>query len=512
MKLQEILDCRNKILLGDNLSILKQIENDTFDLIITSPPYFQQRDYGNGDLGIGNETTEAEYLKNILIVFSECVRVLKKTGAIVLNLGDKYINGSLSLIPYKFAIQATQNQSIFLINQITWSKLNPTPRQDKRKLIQATEPFFIFAKSKDYYFDLDNYLQHLDSFNKSIKSKPSDKLGKKYLELIKNSDLSEEQKINANKALNQAILAVHNREIEGFRMKIHGVHKLAYGGQDGGRNNQIKNNGFTIIRILGNTMKKDIIESPVEITKNNHHPAVYPIYIIQELIKLLTQEGDFVLDPFCGSGTSCIAARNLNRNYLGIEINPEYVNLANNRMEEPLGSRLPVIVIFAIYKQLFETIRRFENKILLPLNVHTSADKHGYGDIEIRDNHNNPFEILDIKHNIPIDRNMILDIVKKSANTTIERYYILTTYKDCFINQDEEEYINELILNIKRERGLEIIANGIVNTLKYYLCFIEDYHEFINTYTNKLVIDARSSTEVKDSHIQAWRIILQQYL
>jgi site-specific DNA-methyltransferase (adenine-specific) len=82
-------------------------------------------------------------------------------------------------------------------------------------------------------------------------------------------------------------------------------------------------------------MKKDIIESPVEITKNNHHPAVYPLYIIQELIKLLTQEGDFVLDPFCGSGTTCIAARNLSRKYLGIEINPDYVNLANNRMEEP---------------------------------------------------------------------------------------------------------------------------------------------------------------------------------
>ncbi|MBE9260170.1 DNA methyltransferase, partial [Dolichospermum sp. LEGE 00246] len=72
--------------------------------------------------------------------------------------------------------------------------------------------------------------------------------------------------------------------------------------------------------------------------------------------------------------------------------------------------------------------------------------------------------------------------------------------------------INELILGIKRERGLEIIANGIVNTLKYYLRFIEDYHEFISTYTEELVIDARNSTEVKDSHIQAWRIILQEYL
>jgi len=188
------------------------------------------------------------------------------------------------------------------------------------------------------------------------------------------------------------------------------------------------------------------------------------------------------------------------------------MKMVETHFEEPLSSRLPVIVIFDIYKQLFKTVRRFANKLLIPLNVHTSADKHGYGDIEIRDKYNNPFEILEIKHNIPIDRNMILDIVKKSANTTIERYYILTTYKDCFLNQDEEEYINELILKIKRERGLEIIANGIVNTLKYYLRFIEDYQEFINTYTEELVTDARNSTEVKDAHIQAWKMILQKYI
>ncbi len=81
-------------------------------------------------------------------------------------------------------------------------------------------------------------------------------------------------------------------------------------------------------------MKKDIIESPVEITKDNKHPAVYPTYIVQELIKLLSKEGDIVLDPFCGSGTTCIAAKTLNRNYLGIEINPEYVALANERLNQ----------------------------------------------------------------------------------------------------------------------------------------------------------------------------------
>jgi len=330
-----MLNKKNTVIMGDNLQILKQFEDECVDLIITSPPYFQQRDYGNGELGIGNEITENDYIQNLLNVFSECIRVTKKTGSIVYNLGDKYLNGNLSLIPYKFAIKANENNGVFLINQLTWAKLNPTPRQEKRKLIQATEPFFIFAKSKDYYFDLENYLSHLDDFHKNSNSKPSENLGKKYFKLIEDSDLSENEKIKAKHELNEVINLTHKGEIVGFRMKIRGIHKLAYGGQDGGRNNQIKNNGFTIIKILGNRMKRDIIESPVEITKDNHHPAVYPSYIIQELIKLLSKEGDIVLDPFCGSGTTCLAAKTLGRNFIGIEINSEYVSLTNERLKQP---------------------------------------------------------------------------------------------------------------------------------------------------------------------------------
>lgn len=325
---------KNTILTGDNLQILKHFEEECVDLVITSPPYFQQRDYGNGKLGIGNEPTENEYLQNLLEVFVECVRVTKKTGSIVFNLGDKYLNGNLSLIPYKFAIKASEKSSVFLINQLTWAKLNPTPRQEKRKLIQATEPFFIFAKSKNYHFDLESYLSHLDYINKNGKNKPSENLGKKYFELIEMSDLSIAEKQRAKSELNEVINLIHQGEIAGFRMKIRGIHKLAYGGQEGGRNNQIKNNGFTIIKILGNRMKKDIIESPVEITKDNHHPAVFPSYIIQELIKLLSKKNDIVLDPFCGSGTTALAAKNLERDFIGIEINPSYVKLANERLKQ----------------------------------------------------------------------------------------------------------------------------------------------------------------------------------
>jgi DNA (cytosine-5)-methyltransferase 1 len=176
-----------------------------------------------------------------------------------------------------------------------------------------------------------------------------------------------------------------------------------------------------------------------------------------------------------------------------------------------LSSRLPVIAIYSAYQQLFKNIKRFDNKVLLPLNVHTSSDKHGFGDIEIRNSNDTPFEVVEIKHNVAIDRNLILDIIKKSENTTIERYYVLTTYKGSFLNTAEEEYINKLILKIKKERNLEIIANGIIPSLKYYLRFIEDYHEFIKSYTDTLTLDYQNSTEVRDSHLTIWQDILSDY-
>lgn len=323
---------KDEIIAGDSLKILKGMGSDSVDLVITSPPYFQQRDYGNGNTGIGNENNKNEYLDNLLDIFFESVRVTKPTGAIVYNVGDKYFKGGLLLIPYKFAIRVIESKKVFLVNDLTWLKLNPTPRQDKRKLIQSTEPFFVFAKTKEYHFDLENYLKHLDELNKR-QGKPSQKLGKKYFELIENSKLNNTEKENAREKLEEAIRMVYSEKISGFRMKIRDVHKLAYGGQAGGRNDQIINNGFTIININGKKLKKDVIESPVETTKDNKHPAVYPLYIIQELIKLLTKKGDIVLDPFNGSGTTCIAAKSLKRHYIGIDINPEYVRLAKERVK-----------------------------------------------------------------------------------------------------------------------------------------------------------------------------------
>jgi site-specific DNA-methyltransferase (adenine-specific) len=321
----------NKIITGDCIEVLKTIPDNSVDCVITSPPYFCQREYGGG--GIGNEKTVEKYVINLFEVFSECVRVTKKTGTIVFNLGDKYIDGNLLLVPYRFAIEAQKINKVKLLNELTWVKVNPAPKQCLKKLIPATEPFFIFAKDDDYYFNRDAFLDYKDNLC-GYKKKPSKDVGKKYFELIEHSELSLEEKIQAKKELNEVIMEVQQGKIESFRMKIRGLHALPYGGQAGGRLTQIENKGFTIIKIYGNSLKKDVIESNVETIKGNIHPAVYPEFIIQEILKMLTKEGDVILDPFLGSGTTAVVAQKLKRNYIGIEIHSEYVEYAENRIKE----------------------------------------------------------------------------------------------------------------------------------------------------------------------------------
>lgn len=324
---------KNIIYCGDCNEVLNNIPSHSIDLVITSPPYFQQREYAGGN-GIGNEKNVDEYIENIMKTFRECVRVTKKTGSIVFNLGDKYIDGNLLLVPYRFAIEVQKENLAKLINILTWVKVNPTPKQDPRKLNSATEPFFIFAKSKEYYFNKDAFMEYRDKYMNGSKKRAGKDIGKKYFELIEKSNLSKENKEQARKELYEAIKEVKEGKLESFRMKIKGLHALPYGGQAGGRLTQIETKGFTIIKIYGNSIRKDVIESTVETIKGNIHPAVYPEFIVQELIKLLTKENDTVLDPFLGSGTTAVVAKRLKRNYIGIEIHSEYVEYAKKRLAE----------------------------------------------------------------------------------------------------------------------------------------------------------------------------------
>lgn len=321
----------NEIVCGDSADLLKSISSNTVDLVITSPPYFQQREYNGG--GVGNEKKPDDYISALLTIFRECVRVIKPTGSIVFNIGDKYEDGSLLLMPYRFAIAATEQCGVTLVNNVTWVKSNPTPRQFKRRLVSSTEPFFHFVKSQNYKYFLDEFLKPIEepkpygNYNGT-----GENVGKKYFPLIEQSELTPKQKEMARNALEEVIEEVRNGEIQGFRMKIRGIHSEPFGGQEGGRKIQLDKNGFTIIRIYGNPLKKDVIAAPVESLKNCPHPAIYPVKIVDEFIRLLTQKGDIVLDPFIGSGSTAVSAFQNERIYIGFDISEEYCLYAQKRV------------------------------------------------------------------------------------------------------------------------------------------------------------------------------------
>lgn len=322
----------NKIKVGDSSKLLKEIPDNQIQMVVTSPPYYNQRNYK----GIGNEKKLENYLESIMEIFRECVRITKEKGSIVFNLGDKYENKGLLLVPYRFALKAIEEGEVKLVNNITWVKSNPTPRQYKRRLVNSTEPFFHFVKSDNYSYIRDNFMKEEDRKEKAkkIEKRENSKKGQKYFELIDKSELSAEEKKLAREELEETIRDYKEGEIEDFRMKIRGIHALPFGGKEGGRMTHLRKKGFTIIRMNGTKMKKDVIESSVETISGRDHPAIYPKFIIKELIKLLTKEGDIVLDPFMGSGTTALAAKELNREWIGIDINEKFCKNARERLKE----------------------------------------------------------------------------------------------------------------------------------------------------------------------------------
>jgi len=253
------------------------------------------------------------------------------------------------------------------------------------------------------------------------------------------------------------------------------------------------------LKIRNKNLKKCFLDVFDQIETHNKNPRNCLCYLFAKLIDLTNKE-DFIFQ----------IAKKTN-----IEIGTLNINIILAMLKEhfsiKLSSRVPVIAIYSIYEILIPLLKRYDKKILLPLQVQTSSDKHGFGDIEIYDEKNLPFEIIEIKHNIPIDKYMVFDVVKKIKGTNINRYYILTTYARGFENQEIEQLVNKFIMYINAKKNIDIIANGIITTLKYYLRFIDDYNLFLNIYTKNLINDARHSTEIKSFHIEKWIEIKNKY-
>lgn len=164
------------------------------------------------------------------------------------------------------------------------------------------------------------------------------------------------------------------------------------------------------------------------------------------------------------------------------------------------AARLPVIALYAMYQCLFnEGIKRFAGKVLLPLESHTSADARSgrLGDIDIVDADGKPFEVVEVKFDIPVSHDIVVVAKEKIQPSKVERYYILSTRPT---DNKDKEIIDNDIRQIKNIHGCQLVINGVMPTLKYYMRLLNDPITFLEKYVGQLQTDKA----IKFEHKQAW--------
>ena len=298
------------VITADALQGLKTLPDGVADMCVTSPPYFGLRNYGvEGQIGI--EKTPEEYIQKLVAIFYEVKRVLHNDGTLWLNIGDSYWNSNgfartcekfkregmldapandrklpphpilkvkdLIGIPWMLAF-ALRADGWYLRQDIIWHKPNPMPESVTDRCTKAHEYIFLLSKSERYYFD-----------NNAIKE----------------PTLSPPTLRNKNAEGYQANYAKGERFSQGTRIY----------GADGVKN------------------KRDVWTINLKPSKESHF-AVFPPDLIRPCILAGSRNSGVVLDPFFGSGTTGVVAVEEGRNYIGIELNPSYVERASKRIRE----------------------------------------------------------------------------------------------------------------------------------------------------------------------------------
>ena len=323
--------------LGDAVSVLRQLPDNTVDFCMTSPPYWGQRQYRNG--GIGLENDYADYISNLLLVFEQVKRVLKPTGAFWLNIGDTYRNKTLLGIPWRVAFRLIDEQGWILRNSVIWNKVKGGLGSAKDRIRNIHENVFFFVKdARKYYFDMD-----------AIRSKPrkarvvngavvtaTGVTGVRYKRQIEMSTaLTAEEKKAALKSLDEVLVEVARGKIADFRMIIRGQQRTTHSDSTrvSGRARELNKKGFYFLKYHPNGSKPDDVWNilPEDTQKRRGHFAAYPEDLCKIPILASCPAEGIVLDPFCGTGTTMLVARTLGRKSIGIDISGEYLELAEDR-------------------------------------------------------------------------------------------------------------------------------------------------------------------------------------
>lgn len=170
------------------------------------------------------------------------------------------------------------------------------------------------------------------------------------------------------------------------------------------------------------------------------------------------------------------------------------------------ASILPVIALYSVYECAIDELKRFDNMYLEELASHNSCDKSSgaTGDIVIRRKRDNSiYEVVEVKFEIPINPIMVDNIYKKIYDKNVQRYYILSTITP---NNDDAILINEKICKIREEHGCQVIVNGLIPTIKYYLRLIENTDVFVEKYIKNLSVNS----EINYEHKIAWNHVMEK--
>jgi DNA modification methylase len=347
-----------QIYIGDCRDVLRALPAESVHCVVTSPPYFGLRDYGaEGQIGL--EGTPEAFVQELVGVFREVRRVLRKDGTLWLNLGDSYATGGkggggvymdergekawgpraglngwrsapagwkhkdLIGMPWRVAL-ALQADGWYLRQDIIWHKPNPMPESVTDRCTKAHEYIFLLAKSSRYYYDAAAIQEE------AVGGLPGN-TRHKYTEAYEGG--AEEHRTKSG------LVAYAARSRNSFRRES-SKRAHAHPGQTMG------------------THRPDLPDTPVTGMRNKRsvwtvatrpfadaHFATFPVDLIVPCIKAGAPEGGLVLDPFSGAGTTGLAALSLGRRYAGIEINPDYAEMSRRRIEAdaPLLNQVEII-------------------------------------------------------------------------------------------------------------------------------------------------------------------------
>ncbi len=321
---------------GDALDVLTALPAERFDCCMTSPPYWGQREYEGG--GIGLEATPEAYLRALLDVCAEVRRVLKPTGSFWLNLGDAYRGKRMLGLPWRAALALVDEQGWTLRNDVVWHKLKG-PSNAADRLRNVHEHVFHFVRQPQrYYYDAAAIRQtpRTASVRNGAVVSATGVSGVRYRQQIERSTaLSAQEKAAALSTLDRLLTEVQTGTLADFRLVIRNQQRTTHSDSErvSGRARELQERGFYALRYHpGGAMPSDVWDmAPEDTVKRAAHCAPYPEALCRLPLLATCPPDGLALDPFCGTGTTNTAAMRLERKSVGVDCSAEYLDMARAR-------------------------------------------------------------------------------------------------------------------------------------------------------------------------------------